>query len=126
MNNEILEKARAAKTPEELLQMAREAGIAELTEENAKAYFDMLHNGGEMSDEELDVSAGGCGSPGRKQVSPVDGCAEGWRCAHCGKSIDLCDCTTTKYLWCGCCKFASYEDGDWFCNRPASAEPAAK
>ncbi len=133
---EMIVKARTAKTPEELLQMAHEIGMSDFTEENARAYFDILQKSGEnkidgkksgeLADEELDVSAGGCGSPGRKQVSPVDGCAEGWRCAYCGKTIDLCECSRTKYLWCGCCKFASYEDGDWFCNRPEPTEPAAK
>lgn len=118
MNNEILAKAKAAKSPEELLKLARENDISDFTEENAKAYFEAIHKSGELVDEEIDVSAGGCGSPKRKQVSPLDGCAEGWRCEYCGKTIDLCNCSRTKYLWCGCCIFASYEYGDWFCNRP--------
>ena len=39
---ELIEKAKSAKTPEELLALAKENGM-ELTEESAKAYFDRLH-----------------------------------------------------------------------------------
>ena len=59
LSNELLAKARAAKTPEELLAMAKENNIG-LTEEEAKAYFDQLHpQVGELSDDELDNVAGG-------------------------------------------------------------------
>ena len=57
---ELLEKAKQAKTPEELLALAKENG-AEITEESAKAYFEQLHKTGELTDDELDnVSGGGC------------------------------------------------------------------
>ena len=47
---ELIEKAKSAKTPEELLALAKENGV-ELTEEEAKAYFDRLHpQTGELSD----------------------------------------------------------------------------
>ena len=61
LNKELLAKAKEAKTPEELLALAKENGT-ELTEENAKMYFDLLHpQTGELSDDELDnVSGGGC------------------------------------------------------------------
>ena len=60
---EVLEKAKLAKSPEEILALAKENG-AELTEESAKAYFAKLHKSGEVSDDELDsVSGGGkCGT----------------------------------------------------------------
>lgn len=61
LNKELLAKAKEAKTPEELLALAKENG-AELTEESAKAYFDRLHpQTGELSDSELDNVSGGCG-----------------------------------------------------------------
>ena len=61
-NKELLAKAKAAETPEALLTLAKENGI-ELTDEEAKAYFDRLHpQTGELSDDELDnVAGGGCG-----------------------------------------------------------------
>ena len=58
---ELIEKAKSAKTPEELMALAKENGV-ELTEESARAYLDLLHpKTGELADEELDnVSGGGC------------------------------------------------------------------
>ena len=62
---ELIEKAKSAKTPEELMALAKENGM-ELTEESAKAYLDLLHpKTGELADEELDnVSGGGCHNGG--------------------------------------------------------------
>ena len=61
MNKELLAKAKEAKTPEELLALAKENGV-ELTKESAKAYFEAIHpKAGELSDNELDNVSGGCG-----------------------------------------------------------------
>ena len=61
MNKELLAKVKEAKTPEELLALAKENGI-ELTEESAKAYFEATHpKAGELADSELDNVSGGCG-----------------------------------------------------------------
>ena len=61
LNKERVAKAKEAKTPEELMALAKENGIG-LTEEEAKAYFDRLHpQTGELSDSELDNVSGGCG-----------------------------------------------------------------
>ena len=58
---ELIEKAKSAKTPEELFALAKENGI-EMTEESAAAYFDRLNpKAGELSDSELDNVSGGCG-----------------------------------------------------------------
>lgn len=58
VTNEQLVKAKTAKSAEELLALAKEAGI-ELTAEQAKEKFDILHSEGELADEELDNVAGG-------------------------------------------------------------------
>lgn len=42
MDQELLTKAKAAETAEELLTLAKENGM-ELTEAEAKTYFDLLH-----------------------------------------------------------------------------------
>lgn len=65
MNNELIAKAKEAKTAEELMALAKESG-EEITEESAKAYFDLLNpKTGELSDDELDnVSGGGCYATG--------------------------------------------------------------
>lgn len=63
---ELLEKAKQSKSAEELLTLAKENDI-ELTEENAKAYFEQLNPPtGELSDAELDnIAGGGCNSEDR-------------------------------------------------------------
>ena len=63
MNNELIAKAKHAKSPEELMALAKENGV-ELTEESAKSYFNQLNpKTGELADDELDnVAGGGCQS----------------------------------------------------------------
>ena len=59
ISKELLEKAKTAKTAEELIEMAKAENI-ELTEEEAAKALAELHKAGELSDEELDNVAGGC------------------------------------------------------------------
>ena len=65
ISKELLEKAKTAKSAEELLELAKAENI-ELTAEQAKEYFATIHASGELSDEELDNVAGGCGGPDYK------------------------------------------------------------
>ena len=60
-SKELIEKAKTAKTAEELLEMAKEESI-EMSAEQAAEYFATIHASGELSDEELDNVSGGCGS----------------------------------------------------------------
>ena len=60
VSKELLEKAKTAKSAEELLAMAKAENI-ELTEEQAAKAFAELNKMGELSDEELDNVAGGGG-----------------------------------------------------------------
>lgn len=60
ITNELLVKAKAAKSTEELIAIAKENGV-ELTEEEAAKYFAELHKDGELADNELDNVSGGCG-----------------------------------------------------------------
>ena len=72
MNQEIIAKAREAKSAEELLAIARENDL-QLNEDGARELYDRLHATGELSDDELDnVAGGGCGSK-----DPV-------QCPNCG------------------------------------------
>ena len=59
ISKELLEKAKQAKTAEELIEMAKEENI-ELTVEQAAKAFAELNKSGELSDEELDNVSGGC------------------------------------------------------------------
>ena len=61
LTKELVAKAKEAKTSEELMALAKEAGI-ELTEESAALAFEQLNSKtGELSDSELDNVSGGCG-----------------------------------------------------------------
>ena len=102
---ELIEKAKEAKNPDELMSLAKENGI-ELTEESAAAYFDRLNpKAGELSDSELDnVSGGGCLSDDPYDTCMADGyCLSDYVCSRCGKrGIDF----STGVLRCSGC-FAS-------------------
>ena len=69
-SNEMMEKAKTAKSAEELLEMAKTEKI-ELTEEEAVKAFAELHKMGELSDEELDNVAGGCAGPYQSGDTPL-------------------------------------------------------
>ena len=60
VSKELLEKAKTAKSAEELLAMAKAENI-ELNAEEAAQAFAKMNKNGELSDEELDNVAGGCG-----------------------------------------------------------------
>lgn len=65
LTSEIMEKAKQAKSADELLTIAKENGM-EMTEEEAKAYYAQLHPAsGEIADDELEnVAGGGCAAMG--------------------------------------------------------------
>jgi Zn finger protein HypA/HybF involved in hydrogenase expression len=59
---ELIAKAKTAESAEKLFEIAKENGVA-LTAEEAKTYFAQLNANGAVSDDELDVVAGGLGCP---------------------------------------------------------------
>ena len=61
ITKELFEKAKTAKSAEELLAMAKAENIEISAEEAAKAFAE-LNKTGELSDDELGNVAGGCGS----------------------------------------------------------------
>ena len=59
LNAEMIEKAKAAKTAEELYEIAKANGV-EMTADEAKSYFAQLNpKSGELDDDDLDTVAGG-------------------------------------------------------------------
>ena len=125
LNNEIRAKAKAAKTPEELIEIARENDV-EMTEEGAKAYFDLLHpKTGEISDDELDEVAGGaCYRGDGRMVTTVANLCREWRCKKDGSRMEsdhrpIC-CKCGKTAFCSNCKFCTYEKGLWLCNHESN------
>ena len=69
-SKELIEKAKTAKTAEELLAMAKEESIEMSAEQAAKAFAE-LNKTGELSDEELDNVAGGCAGPYQSGDTPL-------------------------------------------------------
>ena len=65
MNNltqEMIEKAKEAKSAEELLEIAKANGV-DMTADEAAAYFAQLNpKCGELDDDDLDNVSGGCGT----------------------------------------------------------------
>ena len=125
LNNELIAKAKEAKTPDELMALAKENDM-EMTEESAEAYYDLLHpQNGEISDDELDnVAGGGCHNGGKLVVSVMHYCDE-WRCKDDGSQCDidgiLVNCNTCRVAaYCFSCKYCSYEKGLWLCNNPVN------
>ena len=123
LNHELIEKAKSAKDAEELLAMAKENG-EEMTEESAKAYFDMLHQKqGEMTDDELDnVSGGGCHTKDGREIVTVCHSCGGFVCKECGgrylntSTFPVCkECGKTAI--CNNCQYCTYEKGLWLCNK---------
>ena len=87
---ELITKAKTAKSAEELLEIAKANGV-ELTAEEAKTYFEQLHVNSAVSDDELDIvaggSEGGCGTDEEEEEEtekqqPAHG--ERYQCPHCG------------------------------------------
>ncbi len=111
---EVLEKAKLAKSAEELIALAKENG-AEITAEEANTYFTHLHQNGELADDELDQVAGGCGGDDQEYY-------DGWpvvdyshTCSHYlfhgwGES-DGC-CRTCRYL----CGISSLTEAKTICK----------
>ena len=80
---EMIEKAKAAKTAEELYEIAKANGV-EMTVDEAATYFAQLEvNGGEVTDDDLDGVAGGYAcSSGR--VGDTVRVISGETCPTCG------------------------------------------
>ena len=84
LSNDLIAKAKQAKTAEELLTLVKESGM-EMTEESAKAYFEQLSSKtGELADDELDnVSGGACGTTYYEACMANSYCSD-YICSRCG------------------------------------------
>lgn len=125
MKQELIEKAKKAKSAEELLEIAKAEGI-ELTDENAAELYARLEMPpeGELSDDDLeDVSGGGCGGSSAPKA-PVQITVVGkklWRrCGKCGNDCWDSTCAASsgdlfhpKYrCYCAVCRKTNTPDGD--------------
>ena len=67
---EMLKKAKAAKSAADIISIAKENG-KELSAEKAEAIFKSMTQGGEISDEELESAVGGCDGGRKKDACPI-------------------------------------------------------
>ena len=83
---ELIAKAKAAKSAEELFALAKDNNV-ELTEAEAKTYFEQLSANGAVSDDELELVAGGCDLFSDKASKIVSGSTfrfiSGFKCPEC-------------------------------------------
>ena len=86
---ELIKKAKAAKSAEELLALAK-ANNVDLTETEAKTYWSQLSANGTVSDEELDAVVGGgsCPDNGEEEENTLSGGdrVKIPRCTGCGST----------------------------------------
>ena len=92
---ELIAKAKAAKSAEELLALAKENNV-ELTEEEAKTYFEQLNANGAVSDDELDVVAGGCGETYKAGTKVRF--TDGTMCPKCRSAIGIVELNTSMAI----------------------------
>ena len=139
MNEEMIAKAKEAKSVEELIALAKENGV-ELNEEDAKMYFEQLNaKKGELSDDELDVvSGGGCETKvdGKKYtvVTPACKCFTGQYLSNFKIGYTTVETTVRhdnaglRYWWfpgpnscndgkCGSCAHLGFKGGIGYCEK---------
>ena len=129
LTQELIEKAKLAKSVGELIALAKENGI-ELTEEEANTYFAQLNpKTGELGDDELDSVAGGgkCGTiyKNKRPVITVGNTCDLWRCEKCHEpKLDLGGigygyCAPCKNVGaCTNCEYSRAESGLLLCYHP--------
>ena len=98
---EMIEKAKVAKSAEELLTLAKENNV-EMTADEAKIYYAQLNpKSGELDNDELETVVGGCGgskdSGGDvKDVVTLYNEVSGLACPKCGQ-LNCWTLTTANY-----------------------------
>ena len=103
---EMIEKAKEAKSADELLELAKENNV-EITADEAKTYFAQLGSkSGELDDDDLDAVAGGACAR-TEQANNAQDAVNNMPCPRCGAVGDwavlhkLKDCTD---FYCANCK----------------------
>ena len=85
---ELIAKIKAAKSAEDLIQLAREYNV-ELTEEATKSFFEQFHANGIASDESLESVAGGWGANTNSASVGDRVKLLGLKCAKCGSTTGV-------------------------------------
>ena len=111
-NAEMIEKAKTAKSAEELLELAKASNV-EMTADEAATYFAQLNpKSGELDDDDLDAVAGGACADSNDNDNPAVGVGDtvqitsGETCSSCGNNIGIVSkkCRGGYYIKCKECK----------------------
>ena len=138
---ELIAKAKQVESAEELWDLSKEYG-AEISQEDAKIYFALMNKTGELSDDELnDTAGGGCQtSGGQTVVTSGKKCFTGQYSSNWyrGEDGDWCssrkDNVALRKLWwigvnnlitdimresrfCGSCKYLEFKNGTGYCGK---------
>ena len=106
MKPEMIEKAKAAKTAEELLELAKANGVEMTADEAATCFAQLNPKSGELDDDDLDAVAGGACAR-TEQARDAQDAVSSMPCPRCGAVGDwavlhkLKDCTD---FYCANCK----------------------
>ncbi|MBQ5794187.1 MAG: hypothetical protein IIW17_09230 [Clostridia bacterium] len=93
---ELIEKAKAAKSAEELLALAKENNV-ELTEQEAKTYFEQLNQNDTVSDDDLEMISGG-GCPEDDDSTEKEDKPNTEPCPYCSRPVTV---SHSICPWCG-------------------------
>ena len=122
---DLIEKAKTAASAEELLKLAKAAGVEITADEAATYYAQLSPKSGELDDDDLDNVAGGaCGydKDGRKKVEAKSRCHTGFSCKNgCGHNVNYAEykCNVCGTAWhCENCAYSSREGSKMYCNNP--------
>ena len=119
-NVEMIEKAKAAKSAEELLELAKASNV-EMTADEAATYFAQLNpKSGELDDDDLDAVAGGACADSNDNDNPAVGVGDtvqitsGETCSSCGNNIGIVSKKLRRayYIKCKECKKQICDLGD--------------
>ncbi len=121
MNKELIEKARQADSPEEIMKIAEENDIY-MVKEEAEMIYKQLHTSGEVADDELQSVAGGCtGKDGKTIVTSGCKCFNGNYYPKINSRLGV---ATAEAFWydfssdgcCGRCVHLEIKNGTGYCD----------
>ena len=117
---EMIEKAKATKSADELLALSKENNV-EITADEAATYFAQLNpKSGELDDDDLDAVAGGACADSNDNDNPAVGVGDtvqitrGETCSSCGNNIGIVSKKLRRayYIKCKECKEQICDLGD--------------
>ena len=95
LTSEMIEKAKVAKSAEELLEIAKASNVEMTADEAATCFAQLNPKSGELDDDDLDAVAGGACADSNDNDNPAAGVGDtvqitsGETCSSCGNNIGI-------------------------------------